>query len=169
MNIALIGYRGTGKSAVAAALASQTGLPCVSTDAEIVRRAGCSIAELVAAHGWDAFRDIEQAVVADLAQARGAIIDCGGGIVVRPENIAALKERARIVWLKAPIPVIADRIRGDVDRPVLTSATDIVSEIRTVLQERTPLYEGASDFSVDTTMEEPAAIARAIAQWAKMP
>ena len=59
MNIVLIGYRGTGKSTIGKVLAARLGWPLVSTDAEIVRREGRSVPEIVAQHGWEYFRDFE--------------------------------------------------------------------------------------------------------------
>jgi len=164
MNIVLIGYRGTGKSAVGEALAASTRRPLVSTDAEIVRRAGCTIPEIVAQFGWEHFRDIEEAVVKDLAGSNGVVIDCGGGVVTRPINIERLRESGKVVWLRAPIEVIAARLEGDDQRPALTGEADFIAEIGTVLAEREPLYEAAADFSVDTAEGSPAAIANFIAQ-----
>jgi len=168
VNIVLIGYRGTGKSAVGEALADRTGMPLVSTDAEIIRRAGSSIPEIVARFGWEHFRDIEEAVVADLAQSSGAIIDCGGGVVTRPVNIERLRETGKVVWLKAPVEVIAARLEGDDQRPSLTGEADFIAEIQGVLAERAPLYEAAADFSVDTAEGRPVQIATTIARLLKI-
>ena len=86
MNIVLIGYRGTGKSAVGKILAAQLGRRLVSTDEEIIRRAGKSIPDLVAAQGWEYFRDLESAVCQDLAGRDNLVIDTGGGAILRDEN-----------------------------------------------------------------------------------
>jgi shikimate kinase len=59
MNIVLIGYRGTGKSVVGELLAARLRMQCIGMDAEIVKRAGMSIPEIVEKHGWQKFRDIE--------------------------------------------------------------------------------------------------------------
>ena len=164
MNIVLIGYRGTGKSAVAEALGQQMGRPVVSTDAEIVRREKRSIPEIVAEHGWEHFREVEEAVVAEVAQSEDAIIDCGGGVVTRPANVTNLRAHGTVVWLSAPVPVIAARIASDDQRPSLTGEADFVAEIAAVLEERAPLYRAAADIEVDTSTGSPEEIAKIIAQ-----
>jgi len=78
MNVVLIGYRGTGKSTVGKVVAARLGCPIVSTDREIIRRAGSSIPDIVAAHGWDYFRDLESAVCLELAGQDNLVIDTGG-------------------------------------------------------------------------------------------
>ena len=75
MNIVLIGYRGTGKSTVGKVLAARLGRPVVSTDTEIVRRAGLTVPEIVAQYGWDHFRDLESAVCRDFSVQDGLIIE----------------------------------------------------------------------------------------------
>ena len=95
MNIVLIGYRGTGKSTVGKVLAGRLGRTLVSTDAEIVRRAGQPIPEIVAKHGWEYFRDLESTVCQELATREGLVIDTGGGAILRPQNVESLKYSAR--------------------------------------------------------------------------
>ncbi|MFQ5993182.1 MAG: shikimate kinase, partial [Nitrospiraceae bacterium] len=120
MNLVLIGYRGTGKSSVAKLLGERLGREVVSTDAEIVQLAKQPIPEIVEAFGWDHFRDLESAVCRDLAGKDGLIIDTGGGAILRPQNVAALKTNGVLFWLTAEVPTIAQRIGGDNQRPSLT-------------------------------------------------
>ena len=112
MNIVLIGYRGTGKSTVGKVLAKRLGLAVVSTDAEIVRRAGQTIPEIVTKHGWDYFRDLESAVCQELATREGLVIDTGGGAILRPQNVEHLKKTGTLFWLTASVATIAMRIGG---------------------------------------------------------
>lgn len=162
MNIVLIGARGSGKSAVAAELGQLTGWHVVQTDAEIVERAGCPIPELVAANGWEAFRAIEAEVVRHWAAARQTIVDTGGGVILLPENVAALKAGGRIYWLRADVATLAARIAGDPNRPPLTSAQSAAEEVAAILAERTPIYEAAADAVLDTDTRTPQAIAQRI-------
>ena len=155
MNIALIGYRGTGKSHVGRLLAKQLALTCVSLDREIAERAGMTIPQIVEKSGWPDFRDRETFEVRQVAGRDGLVIDCGGGVIERPENIELLRESCRIVWLQASVPVIVERIGGDDGRPALTAGKTFTEEIAEVLARRTPLYAAAAEFSVDTDNLKP--------------
>jgi len=150
MNIVLIGYRGTGKSTVAKALAARLARTVVSTDAEIVRRAGQSIPDIVARQGWDYFRDLETQTCQELADRDRLVIDTGGGAILRRQNVAALKKNGTIFWLTASVDTIAKRIGGDKQRPSLTGSKSFIEEIEEVLCERTPLYQNAADFVIAT-------------------
>jgi len=149
MNLVLIGYRGTGKSEVAKLLAKRLGMEAVSLDAEIVRQEG-PIPEIVAKHGWPHFRDIEAAVTKRVAARDGIIIDSGGGVILRQENVENLKRNGKLIWLRASVPVIVNRIESGTQRPALTEGKTFTEEVEDVLRERTPLYEAAADHQVDT-------------------
>lgn len=150
MNIVLIGYRGTGKSTVAKMLAARLGLELVSTDEEIVKRAKQSIPEIVAQHGWEYFRDLESAVCRDLAGRDQLVIDTGGGAILRPQNVKALKRNGKLIWLTATVETITARIGGDSQRPSLTGTKSFVEEISEVLRARTPKYQAAADHVIQT-------------------
>ncbi len=150
MNVVLIGYRGTGKSTVGKIVAARLGRTLLSTDAEIVTRAGQSIPEIVAQHGWDYFRDLESQVCQELAGRDGLVIDTGGGAILRPQNVEALKKTGTLFWLTATVDTIAKRIGRDTQRPSLTGTKSFVEEIQEVLRERTPKYEAAADHVITT-------------------
>ena len=164
MNVVLIGYRGTGKSTVGKIVAARLGRPIVSTDKEIVRRAGSSIPEIVAAHGWDYFRDLESAVCQELAAQDNLVIDTGGGAILRQQNVDVFKRNGRLIWLTATVDTIAARIGGDTQRPSLTGTKSHVEEIRDVLSERTPKYQSAADLTVATDGRSIDELARTILQ-----
>lgn len=150
MNVVLIGYRGTGKSTVGKVVAARLGRTMVSTDAEIVKRAGRSISEIVAQHGWDYFRNLESQVCLDLAEGDGLVIDTGGGAILRSENVERLKHHGIVFWLTASIDAITKRIGRDTQRPSLTGTKSFVDEIQDVLRERTPKYQAAADHVIVT-------------------
>ncbi len=150
MNIVLIGYRGTGKTAIARELAKRLSMKVVGMDEEIVRRTGKSIPEIVEQHGWNHFRDIESEVAADLENEDNLIIDAGGGIIVRPKNIEILKKNGMIFWLVADEKTIVSRIVRDQQRPSLTGTRSFVEEVAEILAERTPKYKAAADHIIDT-------------------
>ena len=150
MNIVLIGYRGTGKSTIGRAVAARLGREMVSTDKEIVRRAGSSIPEIVAAHGWDYFRDLESTICQELAGKDDLVIDTGGGAILCQQNVDVFKRNGRLVWLTASVETIAARIGSDRQRPSLTGTKSHVDEIREVLTERIPKYQAAADMTIAT-------------------
>ncbi len=158
MNIVLIGYRGTGKSTVAALLAQRLGWAAVSTDAEIVRRQGRPIPEMVAQHGWDYFRDREAEVCLEVGGRDQTVIDTGGGAILRDANVQALKKHGRVIWLTADVSTIARRIGGDTQRPSLTGTKSFVEEIEDVLAQRLPKYQAAADVTIETDSLTPAQI-----------
>jgi len=150
MNIVLIGYRGTGKSTVGKMLAARLGRELISTDVEIVKRSKQSIPEIVAQQGWESFRDVESAVCRDLAGRDQLVIDTGGGAVLRPQNVEVLKRNGKLIWLTATVETIAARIGGDTQRPSLTGTKSFVEEIAEVLHDRTPKYQAAADYVIQT-------------------
>ncbi|MBI5777170.1 MAG: shikimate kinase [Nitrospirae bacterium] len=162
MNIVLIGYRGTGKSSVGQLLAERSGRTLISTDAEVVRRAGQSISDIVKQHGWDHFRDLESEVCRDLAGKDQLIIDTGGGAILRQDNVDQLKAKGVVFWLTAEVPTISRRIGGDTQRPSLTGAKSFVEEIEGVLRERTPKYKAAADHVIATDRKTVVEIANAV-------
>jgi shikimate kinase len=162
MNIVLIGYRGTGKSSVATVLANRLGWERVSTDAEVVARAKQSIPEIVQAFGWEYFRDLESEICREIGGKDRLIIDTGGGAILRPQNVEALKANGRLFWLTAEISTIETRIGGDTQRPSLTGSKSFIEEIADVLEERSPKYRAAADHVILTDRHSVAHVADTI-------
>lgn len=150
MNLVLIGYRGTGKSTVAETLSRELVMATVSFDEEIVRAAGMPIPEIVEKHGWLWFRDLESEVVRSFALRDEVILDTGGGVILRPENVENLRRNGALFWLKASVDVIVDRIQESGERPALSEGKSFLEEIEEVLSERVPLYRAAADREIDT-------------------
>lgn len=153
-NLVLIGYRATGKTAVGARLAEILGRPLVDFDEVLVQEAGRPIADIVAQDGWAEFRRQEKALVARFRHTQGQVLATGGGVVLDPDNVEALKENGIIIWLTAAPDTIQARLAidqpRDVNRPSLTG-NDTIGEVAAVLEARLPLYQGAAQITVDTT------------------
>lgn len=154
MNIALIGYRGSGKSSIGRKLAAELWMDFVDTDDLIVQRAGKSIRGIFADKGEAHFRDLEEQAVAAAALRDNTVIAAGGGIVLRPGNIAALKKNAKIIWLYAEAETLFQRIAGDKSTP--HARPDLIAgggleEVKTLLAQRTPLYQAAADAALEVT------------------
>ncbi len=159
MKIVLIGYRGTGKSVVGALVAQYLQLSCVGMDAEIVNRAGIPIPEIVEKYGWPTFRDMESEVAWDLAARDHMVIDTGGGVIERAENIVALQKDAVVIWLKASVATIVSRIQGDTQRPSLTGGKSFTEEVEAVLAGRVSKYKQAAQYEIDTDQLTPEQVA----------
>jgi len=158
----LVGLMGSGKSSIGRRLAAHLGLPLIDLDNMIVEQAGCSIPEIFARDGEEAFRDMETAALRD-ALGRRAVIATGGGIVMRAENMAMLKEHPPVIWLKASPEFLADRIDGDANRPLI-AAGDTLNKLQELARVRYPLYGECADFVLPRgDMEKPEALAVIIA------
>ncbi|MCL2760238.1 MAG: shikimate kinase [Desulfuromonadales bacterium] len=160
MNIVLIGYRGAGKSHVGKLVAGELNMPYISSDDMVVLKAGMSIQEIVAKFGWNHFRDIESKVIQELSLQERSLIDTGGGVVERAENMAALKEKGVVFWLKASVETTVARIKGDQERPSLIAGKSLNEEVSEMLKRRVPLYKAYADYEIDTDNAEPDEIAR---------
>jgi shikimate kinase len=170
MNIVLIGYRGTGKSLVGELLAKRLKMQYVGMDGAIVAKSGMPIPEIVEKFGWTTFRDRESDVVLELSGQDNIIIDTGGGVIERPENIEALQKNACLFWLKASVETIVTRIQGDTERPALTTGKTFIEEVSEVLEQRSPKYKSAAHYEIDTDESTPEQIAdRIIDIWTKQP
>jgi len=166
MNIVLIGYRGVGKSAVGQILAKRLGMSYIGMDAAIVERAGMPIPKIVDNLGWPGFRDLESQEARELAERDNLVIDTGGGVIERPENIEMLQKAGCIFWLRASVTTIVARIQGGTERPALTAGKTFTEEVAEVLERRTPLYRDAAQHAMDTDSLTPEQVAdRIIAIW----
>jgi shikimate kinase len=150
MNIVLVGYRGTGKSAVGAIVAERLEMQCIAMDEKIVEKVGMSIPEFVEKHDWSAFRNAESEVARELSGVDNIVVDSGGGVIERPENIDALRANGIVIWLKASVDAIVSRIEGGTERPSLTGVKSFTDEVEEILDRRIPKYAAAAQYEVDT-------------------
>jgi shikimate kinase len=170
--LALVGYRGTGKSTVGRILAERATRTFLDMDLELQARVGRSVAAIFADEGEPFFRDWEERTLAELLSGYPtAIVATGGGAVLRAMNRRRLREFGFVVWLTADAAELARRLgsdpRGYDQRPALTSAGTIV-EIGQVLEVRTPLYEEVADTVIETEGKKPDEVAAAILEhWAR--
>jgi len=159
-NIILIGMRGGGKTTVGRILAQKLNKELIDIDELLEEREGMKIAETVEKRGWEYFRDRESEIVAEVGKRKDTIISTGGGVIERPENVAALKDNGVLVLLNAPADILAERLAHDPGRPALTNAASAREEIETVLAERKKLYEAAADeiiMDTNLTLEQKTA------------
>ncbi|MBI5182884.1 MAG: shikimate kinase [Nitrospinae bacterium] len=151
MNIVLIGYRGTGKTTVGKAIARRLKRRLIGMDDLIVKKGGMPIPEIVKRYGWERFRDMESEVTNEVSELDNCVIDCGGGVVLRDENITNLKRNGIIILLTADIERIIERIKDDSNRPPLKDGITFEEEQRQVIEERQESYLKAGDYIVDVS------------------
>lgn len=172
--IALVGYRGTGKSTVGRLLADRLGRDFVDLDREIEARDGRPIRAIFAEDGEPAFREREARAFLDLTgRPGGAVLATGGGAILAEGNRRALREFGFVAWLTAEPDTLASRLRasrrGVEDRPPLTPAGTL-AEIAGVLGARTPLYREVADVAVATDRRTADQVAEAVLEaWARHP
>ena len=162
MNLILCGMMGAGKSTVGCKLAELTRMRPCDTDGVIVERYG-KISDIFERQGEAHFRKIETEVVKELAGQDGLVISTGGGLVLKRENTDLLKTNGKIVFLRATLETLAQRLQADGTRPLLqTGKESLQDRLKRLLQERMPGYESASDFVVDVDGKTPEGIAKEI-------
>lgn len=168
LNIILIGFMGCGKSTVGRELFHRLGYQLVDMDHLIEQRAGKPITAIFEDEGEQAFRDMETAVLMDLAQAQEQrrIISTGGGVVGRRENRDLLKRMGYVVWLDAPASVIAERTAKNRTRPLLITG-DPDEKISKLMAEREPLYQETAHLKLDTAGLDSKELATGILECAR--
>lgn len=149
LSLSLVGMPGCGKSTVGRHLARQLGLRFVDADHEIEQRIGMPIREFFTARGEEAFRDVEQAVIDELAGQPGQVLATGGGAVLRPSNREALHARSHVFYLRSTPEELARRLRHDTQRPLLQVA-DPLRRLRELYRDRDPLYRRTAHFVVES-------------------
>lgn len=150
-NIALIGFMGTGKSAIGSALAAKLGWRFVEIDQLIEEMAGKAIPEIFQQNGEIAFRELEIKATKKVAQGKRQVIACGGGMVLNKINVDRLRETSRMVYLRASLRKILERTSKDRnDRPLL-DVPDPAQRSQELLDFRKPFYERAADVMINTS------------------
>ena len=161
--IVLIGPMGAGKSSVGRRVARELGKTFTDTDKIVVREHG-PIPELFERLGEARFRAIERAAVSE-ALADGGVVALGGGAVMDAGTRADLAHH-RVVLLTVSPHVVAGRIRGGGNRPLLADGDPLV-RWRRIFAERRDLYEEVADVVFDTSSGPLAAVVAEIVAWAQ--
>jgi shikimate kinase len=156
--VAIVGYMGCGKTTVGRALARILNREFVDLDRAIVKEAGKGIPEIFAEHGEGVFRDLEHEALLDALEDRTpSIVACGGGIVVRPENRALLRD-VTTIFLREDTEVLYHRTRGP-GRPLRAASRE---EFELRYKERLPFYREVADLEVEVDGRPPAQVAEEV-------
>jgi shikimate dehydrogenase len=147
LNVALIGFMGSGKTTIGRLLAGRTGFNFLDTDEMVSGAEGLSVGAIFARHGEAYFRAKEKEAVAGLAKNKRTVMACGGGAVLDADNRKILESYALVIWLSSSIPAIVSRVR-DEDRPLLAGG-DLQERVRQLMAVRHPDYFRTADLIID--------------------
>ena len=150
-NIALVGFMGTGKTAVGKVLAEKLGRSFVELDLLIEQKVGKSIPDIFQQDGETVFRELEIEVTKEVVKDKNLVIACGGGIVLNKINIDRLRQQFRVVYLTASPGVILKRVANEEGQRPLLEVDNPTLVIREMLSFRKPFYKGAADIKIDTS------------------
>lgn len=156
----LIGMMGSGKSTVGALIAARARVPFVDLDAAIVAAAGIEVPEIFATEGEAGFRERETAALLEAADA-GAVVACGGGVVLAEQNVRVMRSRGPVVWLEADPAELAVRLGTGEGRPLLAGG-ELEARLRLIGAERAGAYAAAAHHRVGTGGREPGEIAEEV-------
>jgi XRE family aerobic/anaerobic benzoate catabolism transcriptional regulator len=149
--IALLGLRGSGKTAVGRRLARRLRMRFVELDQQIEQRAGMRLPEIFTIHGEEFYRRLERETLADLLSARQSmVLAVGGGLVTAPETYALLLRHTTAVWLKAKADDCWTRVARQGDRRPMDQHPQAREALRQLVARREPLYARAG-ITVDTS------------------
>jgi len=151
--IVLVGLMGVGKTCIGRRLAQRLDLGFVDADREIEEAAGCSIPEIFARHGEQAFRDGERRVILRLLDNPAHVLSTGGGAFMDPQTRTRIRERGISIWLRADLDLMLKRVSRRNDRPLL-QGTDPRAKLQELMTARYPVYAEA-DITVDSVDGPP--------------
>lgn len=142
VNLYLVGFMGTGKSTVGRAAAARLGFQLIDSDHEIERAQGRTITEIFAQDGEPAFREMEKAFIEGGHPGERTVVSCGGGLVVQPGMLEALRSRGIVICLHASLETVLARTSRSRNRPLL-EVENPEERIRTLYAAREPVYRRA--------------------------
>lgn len=146
-NIYLIGFMGCGKTTMAHLLSQELGKERIEMDETIEKEEGQSINAIFETKGETYFRDLESSLIQRITECGDKIISCGGGVILRSENVDNMKKNGTIVYLKATPETIYERVHKSTHRPLLNGNMN-VEYIKTLMEKRIAAYEMAADITI---------------------
>lgn len=147
-NIIFCGFMGSGKTTIGRKISRLTGLPFYDADAYLEEQEGCKISEIFAAKGEAYFRDRESHYLKQLCRKDGIVLSLGGGAVLRPENVAFMKQNGFLIHLDTPFFRIMKNLSYSTHRPLVDQSADKSAETRRLYNARKGVYRRVSDCSV---------------------
>lgn len=147
MKIALIGFMGSGKSAIASYMKKTLNWEVIEMDTLLEEREKCTISEIFSEKGEEYFRNLETELLREIQYKERIVISCGGGVPLKWENVELMKKNGKIILLQASPETIFNRIRGDRTRPLLKNNMSLIA-ISSMMEKREKIYKEAADITV---------------------
>jgi shikimate kinase len=151
-NVFLVGMMGAGKTTLGKTLARKTGREFIDTDRLLVERTGVPVTTIFEFEGEEGFRRRESALLCEMAERARCVVATGGGAVLAEENRRAMREAGTVVYLRARLDNLWERLRHDSTRPLLATP-DPRGTLAALLEQRDPLYREAAHLVVDTGLQ----------------
>ena len=149
-NVVLIGFMGSGKTSIGMKYARAFSYEFLDSDAQIEEEQQKTINDIFAEQGETAFRTMETELLQRLLEKQEPfVLGTGGGMPLREENAAMLKQIGLVIFLKVGQEELITRLQNDTTRPLLV-ASDIRERVETLYAKRLPLYEAAADYILET-------------------
>lgn len=149
----LIGFMGTGKTAIGREISKKIGIPFVDTDRLIEEREGKTISEIFEDEGEPYFRSLETVVLTEMTaadDAHRAVISLGGGTPITEGNHELIRSLGCVVWLKTSLGETLERVSGNTSRPLL-QCDNPTEKVKALMNSRFPIYEEVSHYAIKTT------------------
>lgn len=145
-HIFFIGFMGAGKSTLARTLGTMFGRRFCDTDRLVIARTGSSIKKIFADKGEAYFRERETSVIESLSLERSLLVSCGGGVIVRPENVELMRAMGHVVFLDISVDGALAHITNRSERPLLGDTREQTAALHA---QRRPQYLAAAHTVVD--------------------
>lgn len=147
-NIALCGFMGAGKTTIGRKLSRICGLQFYDADIYLEEQEGKSISQIFAEQGEEAFRKLETNYLHELSNKENSVIALGGGAVLRPENVEAIKQNCYLIHIDPPLSRIIKNLSYSSSRPLIEKGANKNDEIRRLYHARKDIYRKVADVSV---------------------
>ena len=120
----------------------------IDVDAYIVENEGKAISDIFKDSGEAYFRTLETNALQTISSKQGQIISCGGGAVLKDENVDILKKNGVIVFLTATPETIFDRVKDHTHRPILNNDMSL-RNVKELMEQREPRYQSVANVKVN--------------------